>query len=140
MRRRGAAARTGLVVLATCLGAVCGGSATSASARAGGDRAAEALALLADVLHRHDGAVAAEFDPQLAERLDAPQLAAGLAAFEAQFGSYRGHGSPTTVVLGSETVVRVPLRMSRQPGEFRLAFDADGRVGGIYFLRTGVPL
>jgi hypothetical protein len=30
--------------------------------------------------------------------------------------------------------------MSREAGEFRLTFEPNGELAGLYFLRTGVPL
>lgn len=37
------------------------------------------------------------------------------------------------------TVVNVPLQMQQQPGQFRVSFrDKDGKVAGLFFLKTGV--
>lgn len=99
-----------------------------------------ALAFLSDVVHGREGTVVADFNPQMREALSAARLQAAWAAYELQFGSYVGHGEAEIVPLGTSTVVRIPLRMSREQGEFRITFEAGGEIAGLYFLRTGVPL
>jgi hypothetical protein len=99
-----------------------------------------ALALLSDVVHSRDTAVVARFDPQMRASLSATKLRDDWWLYRLAFGRYLGHGPPTVVKLGSLVVVRVPLRMSTRRGEFRVSFAPDGRIAGLYFLRTGVPL
>lgn len=101
---------------------------------------ARALGFLSDIVNSDDAAVVSHFNPTLRATLPAGRLKAAWAAYELQFGSYVGHGEPQTVALGTSTVVRVPLEMSRRRGEFRITFEANGQIAGLYFLRTGVPL
>ncbi len=108
------------------------------AAAAGGDM--QALALLGDVVQGRDGSVIARLNPQMHASLNAAGLSAAWATYRKTFGRYLGHGSPQLVELGPLTIVRVPLRMSRQPGEFRVTFSSDGQIAGLYFLRTGVPI
>jgi hypothetical protein len=134
--RRALVAVTGLIVLSASVP----GSGRFDAAQAASGRGAEAVRLLADLVAGRDHAVVATFDTQMTAALSAARLAQSLAVYEAHFGGYVGHGTPTVVAAGGETVVRVPLRMRRMPGEFRLTFDSDGRVSGLYLLRVGVPL
>ena len=137
--RRVLAAVTGFLALGA-FASDSGGFAPTPSAEAATNRGAQAVGLLADLIAGRDHAIVATLDTQMATTLTSARLAKGLASYEAQFGSYLGHGAPTVVAVDGETVVRIPLRMSRLPGEFRLAFGHDGRVSGLYLLRTGVPL
>jgi hypothetical protein len=137
--RRALAAVAGLLALGA-FGPGSGGFAAPPSAEAASNRGAQAVGLLADLIAGRDHAIVATLDAQMAAALTPARLAQALASYEAQFGSYLGHGAPTVVAVDGETVVRIPLRMSRLPGEFRLAFNHDGRVSGLYLLRTGVPL
>ena len=131
----------GLFAILGLLGSI-GTSSASAIASSGlaTSRTGKALSLLADLFHGRDQAVVAALSTQMARSLTSGKLASAVATYEARFGRYLGHDSPTTVLLGADTVVRVPLRMSRQSGEFRITFDPEGRVAGLYLLRTGVPL
>lgn len=138
--RRALAAVTGLLAVGAFASAAGGLTPRSSAADAANGRGAQALRLLADLVAGRDHAIVAMLDTQLAAVLSPAELTQGLTTYEAQFGRYLGHGTPTVLVLGGETVVRVPLHMSRRPGEFRLAFGRGGRVSGFYLLRTGVPL
>jgi hypothetical protein len=100
----------------------------------------DGLALLAGVVAGRDDAVVTRFDPRLRATLDAAGLKAAWTKYRNLFGSYVSHGQPRETALGTLTVVRVPLEMKRRPGEFRVTFDAEGRVAGLYFLKTNVPL
>lgn len=129
--RRGAA---GLAAVAASLGLALAAAPASPTGAA-----SKALALLADVVGGRDQPVVAEFDPQMHAALAAPALRTAWASYEAVFGRYRSHGQPRLVEVGSETVVRIALTMSRRPGEFRVTFDPQGQVAGLYFLRSGLP-
>ncbi|MEO6205442.1 MAG: hypothetical protein ABIO67_08685 [Mycobacteriales bacterium] len=84
--------------------------------------------------------VAAEFASVVATRLDAGGLCRAFATYEAEFGTYRSAGTATSVQRGAITVVQVPLRLTKGAGEYRVSYDVDGKIVGIYFLRAGVPL
>jgi len=104
------------------------------------DRAAIAAAILADLRAGDFAGVRRGFDANMSAQLSTDQLAAGWQQFEAQFGSYRSHGSPSEARDGAFWVVRVPVDMARLPGELRVAFDGQGRIAGLFLLRQGVPL
>ena len=85
-------------------------------------------------------AVRARFDPTMLVSLSEDQLKTAWQQYLAMFGSFRSQGKPETLKRGSLTVVNVPLVMSKMEGQARVTFDADGKVGGLFFLRTGVPV
>jgi hypothetical protein len=101
---------------------------------------ARAVTLLNAIVHGRYAAVVATFNPVMRTRLSAAKLAHDWALYQTVFGRYKGHGIPTTTVIGPLTVVQVPLRMASRPGEFRITFQTDGKTAGLYFLRAGVPL
>jgi hypothetical protein len=101
---------------------------------------AEALRLLSDLVHGDDRAVVATFNGQMTRMLSASRLAGDWNLYQRVFGRYLGHGRPVAVVRGTLSVIRIPLHMSKRPGEFRITFQPNGRVAGLYLLRTGVPL
>lgn len=100
----------------------------------------DALALdeLDKIVNGADG-VTAGFDPTMQQRLSADGVAAGWAAYQKQFGDYQSHGDPEDVSRGDLTVVNVPLKMARKPGQFRITFHRDGHIAGLFLLKTGVP-
>lgn len=100
----------------------------------------EGLVLLGDIVAGRDAAVVARFDTRMRATLDAARLDAAWAKYRSLFGGYVSHGQPRETAVGTLTVVRVPLEMTRRPGEFRVTFDAGGLVAGLYFLKTNVPL
>ncbi|MFD3540412.1 DUF3887 domain-containing protein [Streptomyces sp. NPDC058662] len=99
-----------------------------------------ALDTLDEVLSDDFAAVSARFDEELREQASPEFLATSWEDYQQAFGAYRSHGEPEQVRTGAQTVVTVPLRMARQPGEFRVAFNGDGQITGLYFLRPGVPV
>jgi Protein of unknown function (DUF3887) len=74
------------------------------------------------------------------QRLSAEQVAASWAAYQKQFGNYQSHGDPADVPRGALTVVDVPLTMERLPGLFRVTFDPDGHIAGLFLLKSGTPI
>jgi len=98
--------------------------------------AGAALVALANIVHGREQAVVATFNTQMARQLSSAKLARDWGLYELVFGRYLGHGQPVTVSLPPLTVVRVPLKMARRPGEFRISYQPDGRVAGLYFLRS----
>lgn len=99
-----------------------------------------ALETLDEVVKGEFAAVSARFDEALRPHASAEVLARSWTAYQQQFGSYVSHGTPRRVPSGDATVVNVPLHMEKKPGEFRVAFKGDGRIIGLFFLRTGVPV
>ena len=115
-------------------------AALALASSAGADPGSTSLNLLNDIVKGRDAAVVARFDPQMRGSLSANGLTSGWAAFQHLFGRYRGHGEPKLTDLVALIVVRVPLHMARQAGEFRIAFQTNGQIAGVYFLKAGVPL
>ncbi len=99
-----------------------------------------ALDTLAEVVRGDFDAVSARFDTALRQQASPEVLRKAWEAYQAGFGRYLSHGEPRQAVTAAGTVVSVPLRMAKQPGEFRVTFDADGRLIGLWFLRPGVPV
>ncbi|MEU4729062.1 DUF3887 domain-containing protein [Streptomyces sp. NPDC023588] len=85
-------------------------------------------------------AATAHFDPRLAKLLPPDALAEAWETYQDEFGRYGSHGDPQDVAFGEFTVVNVPLRMERGPGEFRVTFHPDGSIAGLLFLKPGVPI
>lgn len=99
-----------------------------------------ALDTLDEVLRDDFAAVSARFDEALRSQASPEFLAKSWKDYQEAFGAYQSHGNPEQVPFSEGTVVRVPLRMAERPGEFRVTFDGDGQITGLYFLRAGVPV
>jgi hypothetical protein len=84
--------------------------------------------------------VTSGFDDTMQQRLSADQVAASWAAYQKRFGNYQSHGDPADVPRGALTVVDVPLTMERSPGLFRVTFDPDGHIAGLFLLQSGTPV
>ncbi|MEW2140444.1 DUF3887 domain-containing protein [Streptomyces sp. NPDC005409] len=98
------------------------------------------LQALDDIVKGTYTAATAHFDPRLAKLLPPDALAEAWETYQDEFGRYRSHGDPQDVAFGEFTVVNVPLRMERGPGEFRVTFHPDGSIAGLLFLKPGVPI
>ncbi|MBC2644550.1 MULTISPECIES: DUF3887 domain-containing protein [unclassified Rhodococcus (in: high G+C Gram-positive bacteria)] len=82
----------------------------------------------------------ARFDDVLHQNLPADMLESSWSTYQEQFGSYQSHADPQDTARGQITVVSVPLQMEYAPGEFRVSFDQDQKIAGLYFLEAGVPI
>lgn len=99
-----------------------------------------ALDTLDEVVQGDFAAVSARFDESIRQQVSPELLATSWKDYQAAFGRYQAHGGPRQVASRSGVVVDVPLRMAKHPGEFRVTFNKDGHIIGLYFLRTGVPV
>lgn len=99
-----------------------------------------ALQTLDDIVKGDYTAATAHFDATVRRQLPPDALEKAWQNYEAQFGAYRSHQNPKDVAVGRFTVVSVPLRMERGPGEFRVSLDKTGAVAGLFFLKPGAPL
>ncbi|MBT2447098.1 DUF3887 domain-containing protein [Streptomyces sp. ISL-43] len=99
-----------------------------------------AIQTLNDIVNGDITAATARFDATTRELLPPDALAGAWATYQDTFGRYRSHGDPKAVTFGEFTVVNVPLRMERGPGEFRVTFHEDGSIAGLWFLEPGVPI
>lgn len=87
-------------------------------------------------------AVSARFDESIRQEGNPVVLSNAWKEYQDQlgFGRYQSHGAPRQVVSGDRTVVDIPLRMAKQPGDFRVVFDGKGHIEGLWFLKKGVPV
>lgn len=115
-----------------------GPAAVSTSARTRYDRIA--VQTLEDIVNGDFTAATAHFDATVRKLLPPDALAGAWGTYQAKFGPYQSHGDPKDDVTGEFTVVNVPLRMERRPGEFRVTFHEDGTIAGLWFLEAGVPI
>jgi len=99
-----------------------------------------ALQTLNDIVHGNFTAATGRFDTAVRQQLPPDALAGAWKTYQEQFGRYLSHGEPQDVARGDLTVVDVPLRMERQPGELRLTFNKNGRIAGFFFLKAGTPV
>ncbi|MFH7599026.1 DUF3887 domain-containing protein [Streptomyces racemochromogenes] len=99
-----------------------------------------ALDALGEVVRGDFAAVSARFAPALRRQASPQVLERSWQAYVREFGRYRAHGEPRQTGSAAGTVVRVPLRMEKGPGEFRVTYDGNGLLVGLYFLRAGVPV
>jgi hypothetical protein len=113
-------------------------AAAAAIAQSRDDRLA--LQMLEDIVHGNYAAATAHFDATMRRQLPPAALAKAWKSYQEEFGRYRSHQAPKDVAFGGFTVVKVPLRMERRPGEFRVSFHKDGTVAGLFFLKPGVPV
>lgn len=99
-----------------------------------------ALDALDEVVRGDFDAVSGRFDETLRLMASPELLARSWQDYQEQFGPYLSHGEPQQVSSVQGIVVNVPLRMTKQPGEFRVTFNETGHLTGLYFLRTGIPV
>ena len=98
------------------------------------------LAALDEIVRGDYAAATARFDPSLQKKLSVTSLQQGWAAFQRFLGSYQSHGDPELTQRDDLTVVNLPLRLEREPGQFRVSVRPDGTVTSLFFLRQGVPV
>lgn len=99
-----------------------------------------AVADFAAIRSGHCDRVTEHFDSAMRARLSARDVCAAWHSYTALFGNYVSHGTPRLVRVGTERVVQIALHLRKRDGEFRVTFDRNGRIAGLYLLRTGVPL
>ncbi|GHB78092.1 hypothetical protein GCM10010347_55660 [Streptomyces cirratus] len=85
-------------------------------------------------------AVSARFDEALRGQATPEFLANSWNDYQKTFGRFESHGDPKQVASGNGNVVDVPLHMAKRPGDFRVTFNTEGQIVGLFFLRTGVPV
>jgi Protein of unknown function (DUF3887) len=96
---------------------------------------------LESIVQKDFASATAHFDSTMKEKLSAQALASAWDQYQQQFGTYESHGDPQDVARGNLTVVNIPLKMAKMPGEFRVTFhDGDGTIAGLYLLKSGMPV
>ncbi|MEV7417572.1 DUF3887 domain-containing protein [Streptomyces sp. NPDC089919] len=99
-----------------------------------------ALDTLDEVVQGDFAAVSGRFAEPLRQQATADVLQQSWTTYQQEFGDYQSHGDPAETRTTAGTVVDIPLVMAKQPGDFRVTFDPDGKLLGLYFLRPGVPV
>ncbi|MEX0873825.1 MAG: DUF3887 domain-containing protein [Actinomycetota bacterium] len=96
------------------------------------------------VRHMADGTYAKVlqmFAPTLIDVLSEKQLKEDWENFVQLKGAYRAQGEAAEVIeRGELKVVDIELEMAKDTGFFRVSFDADGKIAGLFFLATDIPV
>jgi hypothetical protein len=127
-----------VVALAACSGSGPTSSSLPSPTVASSRLEAEALVTFNQIRAGQFAVVRAKFDSNMLSALSEAQLKAAWDQYVTMFGNFQSQGEPHASAAGPLTVVNIPLVMSKLPGQARMAFDADGKIAGLFFLRTGV--
>jgi hypothetical protein len=103
------------------------------------DAANRATAIISDWAEGRYDDMTASFDATIAERLPPEKLAAAWAQVVGMAGTFRRMGEPFVRQQGDFTVVDIPLEFEASEMKGRVAFNADGQVGGLFILNVDVP-
>lgn len=93
-----------------------------------------ALDLIERITSAEWATVTARFDATMSAALSDTALADAWASMVALRGELESIGTPFVRGHGLHTVVDVPLEQEAGELVFRVAFDADGRIAGLFFL------
>ncbi|WP_291413144.1 DUF3887 domain-containing protein [Actinophytocola sp.] len=93
-----------------------------------------AVALLAELVVGRWAAVRRDFDGPMLAEITEDKLASVWTQMAANIGRYERMGDPYVLRAGTHTVVSVPLFCEAGEVLGRVAFNADGTVGGLYLL------
>ncbi|MFE0749976.1 DUF3887 domain-containing protein [Gordonia sp. NPDC058843] len=93
-----------------------------------------ALDLIERITTAEWATVTGRFDATMSAALSDTALADAWASMVALHGELESTGTPFVRGHGLHTVVDVPLQQEAGEVVFRVAFDADGRVAGLFFL------
>ncbi|GAB99406.1 hypothetical protein GONAM_09_00510 [Gordonia namibiensis NBRC 108229] len=93
-----------------------------------------ALDIIEKITKTEWASVTARFDETMTAALSDTALADAWASVVALQGELESTGSPFVRGHGLHTVVDVPLEQEAGEMVFRVAFDADGRIAGLFFL------
>jgi hypothetical protein len=73
-----------------------------------------------------------DFNARMSEGLDARRLADSWARMAGLVGGYEGMGEPFAHRVADNTVVEIPLRFEAGEATFRVVFDEDDKVTGLW--------
>jgi hypothetical protein len=73
-----------------------------------------------------------DFNARMSEGLDARRLADSWARMASLVGGYEGMGEPFAHRVADSTVVEIPLRFEAGEATFRVVFDEDDKVTGLW--------
>ena len=95
----------------------------------------KATALLADWFDGNIDKARSEFDATMTAQLPPEKMSAVRAQVIGLCGAYEGMDKPVAHQVGDYTVVDVPLHFEAAEMKGRVAYDADGKVAGLFVLR-----
>jgi hypothetical protein len=93
-----------------------------------------------DVVAGRYAEVRALFDETMKAQLSEQKMDEAWKQFVTLFGEFQRQGSAEVVKSGGFDVVNIALLMTKREGQARVTFDADGKIAGLFFLRTDVPV
>lgn len=136
-------ALSGVLAISLISAECSGASSASSNSVASGPFAAQAEQVIIDLAAGNYQAVWAMFRPSLQAQLSVAALANAWQVFQEQFqeqfGSYKSHGTPELIPVGSLDVEQAPMHMARGTEEARITFQQNGMIAGLYFLKSGAP-
>ena len=129
-----------LVVLLAVAGltTACGGNSPT-SAASPGPFASQAEQVINDLGAGNFQSVWSQFDASLQAQLSVAALTNGWQVYQEQFGSYKSHGSPEFIPLGSLDVEQLPMIMAHGTEEARVTYEPNGKIAGLVLLKAGAP-
>lgn len=98
--------------------------------------AERAIALFVEYVDGHYDEIRRDFTERMLDAVSTEKLIETWAQVVTYFGAYEGMGEPFARVLNGMTVVDVPLRFEAGDMVGRVAFAPDGKVAGLFVLRT----
>jgi uncharacterized protein YceK len=104
-----------------------------------GPFASQAEQVISDLVAGDDQAIWAMTDPTVRSKVSVSQIANGWQLYQEKFGSYRSHGSPELIPVGSLDVEQIPMRMAKGTEEARVTFEQNGALVGLQLLKAGAP-
>lgn len=93
-----------------------------------------AVALIVELVATRWEEVRRDFDATMLEQVTADRIAAVWTEVAVTIGGYERMGAPIARRVGDTTLVTVPLYCEAGEASARIAFNADGSVGGLHLL------
>jgi len=122
-----------LVLAAACIGLVAGcSSARDAPAKT--DHTAAAVAFVQNMADGKFTEAVAPFDAAMTQAMSADRLKQTWQATLAQYGAFKKMGTTRTAREGGFDEVFVPLEFANTTLDCKVVFDADGKIGGLWFV------
>lgn len=84
-------------------------------------------------------AVAKRFDDKMSAALSADRLRSTWATLEGQAGKFQRHGAAVSHTEGDYLIVVVPCEFAGASLDTKIAYDADDKIGGLFFLPHTAP-
>ena len=103
------------------------------------DAGARALGVFGALFDGLDEQIAADFDDTMRAQLPVEKLADVRLQLADMVGRYEHANEPFVRRIGKHTVVDVPLEFEAGEMKGRVAYDAAGRISGLFVLNPDVP-